>query len=105
MAGVTVPETDVAAELGFGWGSVRWGSDESSVGGALDDVGGVLGCWDEVAGDAVVWGGCDSWGPSASPTQPRPNLVPGGSACSIRFATIFQAVGLSLAPNRATLRE
>lgn len=100
MAGATVPETVVAAKFGFGWGS-----DGAWVCGALHDTEGGLGCGDEVAGEAIVWGGCDSWGPSASPTQPRPNLVPGGSTCSIRFATSFQAVGLSLAANRARLRE
>jgi hypothetical protein len=50
-------------------------------------------------------GGSVSWDPSVSPTQLRPNLVPGGSTFSIRFATMSQEAGLSLAANRARLCE
>jgi hypothetical protein len=105
MAGATVPETDVSVEHGYAWGSVHWESDGTWAGGALEDADGVLGCWDEVAGEAVILGGWGSWGPSDSPTQPRPNLMPGGRAFSIRFVTISHAVGLSFAANRARLRE
>ena len=44
-------------------------------------------------------------GASPSPTQPRPNFVPGGRLRSIRLDAISQPIGPSCAAKRARLRE
>lgn len=46
----------------------------------------------------------DGWQESVSPTHPGPNLVPGGSAFSIRLAANFQPIGPNFAAKRARLQ-
>jgi hypothetical protein len=62
-------------------------------------VGGVT----DVDGE-VGTGGLSVFGDSSSPTHPRPNIIPGGMACSIRFDATSQPRGPSCAAKRARLR-